>query len=183
MQLALAHPTSADAAPTLAALYDAHADRLWRLLARLGVPDAQLEDALQEVFLIAHRKLASFRGDAQLSTWLSGITLRVAKDVRRSLGRRGASEPLDANGPWEAPATAPDELTAQRQALAQVLALLDRLDDPLREVFVLVEFDGLTAPEVSRLLGVNVNTVSTRLRTARLRFNALVESLGEGVRP
>ncbi len=183
MQAALPHPTTVAAAPAFADVYDAHVDRVWRLLARLGVPEAQLEDAVQDVFIIAHRKLATFRGEAQLSSWLSGIAVRVAKDVRRALGRRGPHQSLDAADAGATTAAGPDELTAQRQALAQVLALLDQLDEPLREVFVLVELDGLSAPEVSRLLDVNVNTVSTRLRTARLRFNTLVESLGEGAEP
>lgn len=179
MQLALPRDASLSDRPSLEALYDAHVDRLWRLLQRLGVPEGQLEDAVQDVFVIAHRQLARFRGDSSVGTWLAGIAVRVAKDVRRSLARRGPHHALEPDAALDAPGPLPDELSAQREALGQVLALLAQLDEAQREIFVLVELDGLTAPEVSRLLDVNVNTVSTRLRAARQRFNALVAALPE----
>ncbi len=161
------------------ALYEAHVDGVWRLTQRLGVPESGLEDAVQEVFLIAHRRLSEFRGDSSLKTWLGGIAIRVAKEVRRSASRKGASEPLDDHPQLESPHRL-EETVSQRQALAQVLKLLDALEDEHREVFVFADLEGLSAPEIAEVTGTNLNTIYTRLRTARQRFNALVAEKGVG---
>ncbi len=175
---AVGHTLPAVARPDFETLYDAHVDALWRFLERLGVPERHLDDATQDTFLIAHRQLASFRGASSLNTWLHGIALRVAKDYRRREARKGGWQPLSPRLLDEG--RAPDESAAQRQQLTQVLKLLEQLDDAQRTAFVLVEFQGLTAPEVAEVTESNVNTVSTRLRAARLRFNELVAGLGEG---
>ncbi len=161
-------------------LYEAHVDGVWRLLQRFGVPESGLEDAVQEVFIIAHRRLAEFRGDSSLKTWLGGISVRVAKDVRRGLARKGAL--VSAHQALTPTAPQLEDTIGQRQALAQVLRLLEELDEDQREVFVLAEFEGMTTPEISEATGVNLNTLYTRLRTARQRFNALVEERGGGLR-
>jgi RNA polymerase sigma-70 factor, ECF subfamily len=170
----LVHPR-----PAFDALYEEHVDGVWRLLQRFGVPEAGLEDAVQEVFLVAHRRLADFRGDSSLKTWLGGICVRVAKDVRRSVARKGGLEPLDESMAQTGPQL--EERVGQRQALAHVLRLLEELDEDQREVFVLAEFEGMTAPEISEATGVNLNTLYTRLRTARQRFNSLVAERGGGL--
>jgi RNA polymerase sigma-70 factor, ECF subfamily len=161
------------------AVYQAHVEATWRVLQRLGVPERHLEDATQDTFIIAHRQLASFRGEASLKTWLHGIAVRVAKDYRRRETRKGGWEPL--SPALADPARSPHDAAEGRQALDVALRLLDGLDEAQRTVFVLVEFEGLTAPEVADVTGTNVNTVSTRLRAARQKFNALVEAMG-GVR-
>jgi len=156
------------------AFYDAHIDAVWRLLERLGVASAVVDDAAQDVFVIAHRRKAEFRGESTMKTWLTGIALRVAKDYRRAASRRGEHEPLDLARHLEAEGR-PDEQAIANQALKQVLRLTEQLEDNQRLVFTLVEFEGLTVPEVARLTGVKANTLSTRLRAARARFNQLVE--------
>jgi RNA polymerase sigma-70 factor (ECF subfamily) len=169
------------AAPDFEALYEEHVDGVWRLLQRFGVPEAGLEDAVQEVFLIAHRRLSDFRGESTLRTWLGGISLRVAKDARRAQGRRGGHERLEDHAHLRSEPQL-EEVAMQRQALARVLALLQGLEEAQREVFVLAELEGFTAPEIAAATQVNVNTVYTRLRSARLRFNALVGQQGEDLR-
>lgn len=166
-------------APDFDALYDAHVDGVWRLLQKFGVPDAGLEDAVQEVFIVAHRQLGGFRGDSSLKTWLGGICVRVAKDARRTIARKGGLEPLDPSMAQPGPQL--EERVGQREALAHVLKLLALLDEDQREVFVLAEFEGMTAPEIAAATGVNLNTLYTRLRTARQRFNALVAERGGGL--
>src|SRR5262245_37472326 len=69
--------------PTFAAVYAAHAPTVARWAARLGGPSADVEDITQEVFVVVSRRLAEFRGDSQLSTWLFGITAKVAANERR----------------------------------------------------------------------------------------------------
>jgi RNA polymerase sigma-70 factor (ECF subfamily) len=162
------------------AIYEEHAAGVWRLLQRLGVPESGLEDAVQEVFLIAHRRLPGFRGDSTLKTWLGGIAIRVAKDVRRSFSRKGGrEEPLKEDSrPLEVPPSMEESL-GHREELTRVLLLLEQLGEELRTIFVCAEFEGMTAPEISAATGVNLNTVYARLRTARLRFNALATQTGE----
>ena len=165
--------------PDFDSLYDGQVDGVWRMLERFGVPEAGLEDAVQEVFIIAHRRLPGFRGESSLKTWLGGICVRVAKDVRRTLSRKGGLERLDETMPQPGPQL--EERVGHRQALAHVLRLLEELDEDQREVFVLAELEGLTAPEIAEATGVNLNTLYTRLRTARQCFNALVEQRGGGL--
>src|SRR5437879_5462685 len=76
-------------------VYASTFDFAWRLLERLGVPHAQIDDAAQEVFVTVHRKLRGFQGRSSLKTWVAGIAARVASDARRAHRRRGQSVPLD----------------------------------------------------------------------------------------
>lgn len=162
------------------AFYDEHVDGVWRVLEHRGVATAVLEDAVQDVFVIAHRRLGEFRGESSLKTWVTGIALRVAKDHRQSRDRRGEHDPLEDEPQLEA-RERPDEQAMANQALRQVRALVEQLDQPQREVFLLVEFEGFTVPEVAELTGANANTLSTRLRAARARFNELVEEQPGGL--
>ena len=109
------------------ALYDANIDALWRLLERLGVPSSVIDDAAQDVFVIAYRRRAEFRGDSTLRTWLTGIALRVAKDYRRSRSRRGEYEPIEQAHHLET-GRRPDEDAIANQALNHVLSLAAQLE-------------------------------------------------------
>lgn len=77
-------PTNVSVEPSLREIYASHAAAAWRSLRRLGVHESELEDALQDVFLIVHRRLADFEGRAALRTWIYGIVLRVAKAPRHN---------------------------------------------------------------------------------------------------
>lgn len=186
----LGHPVGVEAALPLTeaparrlsfpALYDDHVDVAWRVLARLGVASANLEDAVQDVFVIAHRQLAGFRGESKPSTWVTGIAVRVAHDYRRRDGRK-PSEPLEPHSRWlldEGPT--PDELLARAQDTDTLQRMLMGLEPTQREVFVLAELEQLSAPEISELTGAPVNTVYSRLRLARARFNQLADALRRG---
>jgi len=152
----------------LGELYEAHADALLRALARWGVPDASIDDALQETFLIASRKLPEFEGRSTHLTWLFGIALRVARGVRRARKHDAitddapsASEPIDTQ-------------VEARRAAVLLDRLLERLDPDQREVFVLAELEELTAPEIAEITGAKLNTVYSRLRLARRALNDAV---------
>jgi hypothetical protein len=84
-------PTGSLNGPHFDEIYRDHFAFVWRSARRLGVDASSLDDVVQEVFVIAHRRLPSFEGRSSVSTWLFGITLRVARDHRRSRARR----PLD----------------------------------------------------------------------------------------
>ena len=86
-------PPEADAAPLdLVALYDAHAARVWRTALALGVERVDLDDAVQDVFMVLHRRADDFAGRSAVTTWIYGITRRVAADYRRR-ARRTPSSP------------------------------------------------------------------------------------------
>lgn len=163
--------TAAASGLDVAALYDAHVDFVWRMVTRMGVPAASAEDAVQEVFLTLHRRRAEFRGASSERTWLGGIAVRVARDFRRGAARHAAR--LEA---LPDPVEPVDPLTrvSDAQALAFVLELLSELDENQRTVFVCIELEEMTAAEVAEITGVSPNTVSSRLRLARKRFNELV---------
>lgn len=147
-------------------LYDTYAPFVWRTLRGFGVSSADIDDAVQEVFLIVHRRLDEFEGRSSLRTWLCGITLGVARNASRKHRRHDAAHArLSAQ---ERQTTAP----AAVEAIDLVNRVLEDLDEDKRLVFVLAELEQLTAPEIAEALKVNVNTVSSRLRLARVAFEA-----------
>jgi RNA polymerase sigma-70 factor (ECF subfamily) len=143
---------------------------VWRMLWRLGVPPASVADAAQDVFVVVHRRLGDLRGAEVARSWVYGIVVRVARDYRRSVRRKGTLPGPDPEEVPDASMPAADEQLERREAAALLDQLLDSLDDDRREVLVLVELERMTVPEISQLLGANVNTVYTRVRAARRDF-------------
>jgi RNA polymerase sigma-70 factor, ECF subfamily len=157
--------------PEFANLYHRHHGFVWRILRRLGVPPATLDDATQEVFVVVYRRRDALHVDASVRSWLFGIARRVASDVHRGHHRRqrkhDALPPLADSPPL-------DDALARSEAAEFVRAFLERLDEGHRMVFVLADIEGMTAPEISATLELNVNTVYSRLRKARLEFERAV---------
>ena len=162
---ALAPPV---AVPEFDEVYARHVAFVWRIARAFGVPEAGLEDAVQEVFVIVHRRLPEFEGRAAITTWLFEITRRVALGARRRVGN-SRTEPLA-----DEPAGAADTFAAvsRAEAAAIVSEILDTIDEDKRLVFALVELEQLSVPEVARLLDLNLNTTYSRLRLARKAFEA-----------
>jgi RNA polymerase sigma-70 factor (ECF subfamily) len=171
-----AAPVARAAAPRFEAVYRDHFAFVWRSLRALGVPAAALDDGAQEVFVVVHRRLAEFEGRSTLKSWLFGIARGVAANQRRSLRRR-AEDAVVADDQLVCQAPGPREAAERSQALGEVLALLERLDEDKRVVFALVELEGLSAPEVAELLDVKLNTVYSRLRLARAEMERALERL------
>jgi RNA polymerase sigma-70 factor (ECF subfamily) len=161
-------------APTLESIYDEHVERMWRTLRALGVDEARIDDAVQDVFLVVHRRLADFEARSSIATWLYGIARRVAAGYRR---RRDAEPRLDDAIDAAATGESPRDAAQRREAAALVLAALETLDDDKREVFALIELEQLTAPVVAEMLAIPLNTVYSRLRVARERFEAALARL------
>lgn len=166
----LAAPPEATGRPSFESVYAQNADFVWRSLARLGVPDSALPDALQEVFLVAYKRLGDFEGRSQVKTWLFGIAMRVASHAGRQ-ARRRPTEPLP-DGLVADPSEAPFEQAARSEAVRTLYALLDTLSPVQRAVFVLVELEQMSVPEAAEAVGGNLNTVTSRLRAARQNFQA-----------
>jgi RNA polymerase sigma-70 factor (ECF subfamily) len=159
---------------TVTALYEAHVDFVWRGLRRLGVPASRLDDAVQDVFLVVHRRLDSFEVRSSVKTWLFGIVLRVARDHHRSRRRneqRAATEaPPDPELLVDETSSGPLERAQQADAIRLLDELLSGMSAEKREVFLLAELEQMTAPEIGEALGVRLTTVYSRLRSARIEF-------------
>jgi RNA polymerase sigma-70 factor (ECF subfamily) len=151
-------------------IYDEHARFVWRSLRRLGVAEAHVADATQDVFVVVHRNLARFEHRSALRTWLFGIVLRVASDWRKKARRRPSEELPE--GLEDVGARSPFEEAARSEATKVLYELLDQLSAEQRAVFVLVELEQLSVPEASEVIGANLHTVTSRLKAARKKFEA-----------
>jgi len=157
--------------PEFAALYNRHHGFVWRILRRLGVDAAGLDDATQEVFVVVYRRQGDLYSDASVRSWLFGIARRVAADLHR--GRRRVERKLRALPSPSAPEPL-DEALERAEAADLVQGFLDGLDEGHRMVFMLADIEGLTAPEIATALEVKLNTVYSRLRTSRRKFERRV---------
>jgi RNA polymerase sigma-70 factor (ECF subfamily) len=152
--------------PPLAEIFREYAPFVWRGLRRLGVPESDVEDVCQEVFVVVHRKLGDFEGRSSLKTWIYGICARTASDYRRS-GRVRREVVTDAPPEQAQEGGGQDDAVALRQARATLDRILDQLDDDKRSVFVLYEIEELTMAEVAEALGCPLQTAYSRLHAAR----------------
>ena len=166
LQMTAANARAAERLADFDRLYEQHAAFVWRTLRGLGVSRDDIEDVAQEVFTTVFRKLGSFEGRSSLRTWLCGIAVGVARNHTRKRSRReGAGAPLP-----QASATPAENA----ETLDLVSKCLSELSEELRLVFILAELEQLTAPEIAEVLTINVNTVYSRLRLAREKFEESV---------
>jgi RNA polymerase sigma-70 factor (ECF subfamily) len=168
-------PAPVDAA-AFAQLFASEAPRVWRLLRRLGVLEADLEDLCQEVFLVVYQRWHEFRGDAAASTWVYGIALRKGVGHRRLKRVHAARTSLPEHAAPAVPAEQARALEdADRRRILQ--AALDKLGEPQRDVFVLYELEELPMREVAALLDVPLHTAYGRLYAAREELAAELRRL------
>lgn len=154
-------------------IYREHFSFVWRSARRLGVRDASIDDVVQEVFVIVHRRLGDFEGRSTIRTWLFGITLRVSRDHRRSTARKSPEGAVDPDT-LRATSPGPGDSIERAEAVRVLHAILDEMDDERREIFVMAELQQMTMPDIADLAGINVNTAHARLRAARQMFEAAV---------
>lgn len=153
-----------DPPPSFRDVYRRHYTFVWRSLLRLGVDEPTVDDAVQDVFIVVHRKLHAFEGRAAVRTWLFAIARRIALRYRDRARRRAQDEP-EADTPTEL--GRPDNALSCNEELQQLQTWLEELDEDKRAVFVLSEFEQMRAPEIASMLGANLNTIYARLRAAR----------------
>jgi len=148
------------------AMYDAHVDRVFRLVYRMAGDMDRAQDYTQETFIRAFSRLATFRGDAALSTWLGSIAISVTLNGLRKVRRRNDREvALDDVVPvGRTPREAEPDLKVR---LAQAI---DNLPDGYRVVFVMHDVEGYTHEEIANSLGVHTGTSKAQLFRARARL-------------
>jgi RNA polymerase sigma-70 factor, ECF subfamily len=166
-------PRAGDVPPLeVGELYRQHGAQVAGWAARLMGPGTDVEDVVQEVFLVVQRQLSTFRGEARVTTWLYEITFRVAHSWRRRRRLRSwlgldQAEPSDALvSDWANPL---QELEV-RQATQTVYAVLDRLRERDRTILVMFEIERLSGEEIAALERTSLNNVWSRIHRARARF-------------
>ena len=165
----------------LAGIIEAHFEVLWRLLRRLGVPESDVDDAVQEVIWVLARKLDQVNVGSERAFVLSAAC-RVASTLRRGLRRRRESYDVELES-FVDPQSDPESLAEQGRARAMLEQVLLRMPLELRSVFVLYELERFTLVEIAATLELAQGTVASRLRRARALFESEVAALETRLRP
>ena len=150
-------------------LYESYAVMVERWVRRLAGPNAEVEDLIHDVFVVALRRRGEFRGDAKVSTWLFRITHFVVRKRRFRQKLRGLLDVLHhAQARTMAPPSpTPLELVERHQQHVRLYAALDKLPDKYRTPIILCDIEGASAEEAGRLLGLSANAVWVRVHRGR----------------
>jgi RNA polymerase sigma-70 factor, ECF subfamily len=155
---------------TFEQVYEAHFAFVFRNAKRLGVADANVDDVVQEVFVVLYRRLDDYDGRTSMQAWIYGMLCNVVREYRRARRRREsrlcAFDPEAASAPASSD-PGPVEVVEQQEAARFLFRLLDTLDDDKREILVLAELEQMNVSEISQALRVNANTLYSRLKAAR----------------
>lgn len=154
-------------------MFRAHHELIWRTLRRLGLEPEAAADATQQAFLIAAERLNDIREGSERA-FLFGTALRLAKTAFRTMRRFQLEDDMDVRPD---PGLRAEQLAEVRRARDLADRILSRLEPDLFTVFVLFELEGMSAPEIARLIDIPVGTVASRLRRAREAFRAEVAAL------
>lgn len=166
--------TLSAAVPPFQTVYSKYFDFVWATARRLGVDSAAIDDVVQEIFIAVHGSISTLQRPEALKSWVYSVARRTVSNHHRAVRARGGKGSTVVDDELESNQPTPFEVT-QKNADLQLLAnLLAELDEPKREVFALVELEEMTVPEVAEALEIPVNTAYSRLRAARLAFEAAV---------
>ena len=159
------------------ALYDAHVERIYRLMHRMAGDGDLAADLTQETFIRAFDRLEQFRGDPSLATWLHTIAVSVALNGMRKVKRIHArTETIEETVPASEPRGFPSDLRAK------LYAAVDALSEKLRPVFLMHDVEGYTHEEIATSLGIPVGTSKARLFDARAKLRlALAAFAGDHI--
>jgi RNA polymerase sigma-70 factor (ECF subfamily) len=157
--------------PNVSSVHEKYADFVWDALRRLGVGEADRDDLRQDVFIIVHERLPTFRREEPLPPWLFGICRNVASVHRRRayVRRETPCEQMPEIGA-ECETQSPEEVARRREAERTLAAILDGLDLDKRAVLIMFEIHEMSLREIAAALGVPAGTVSSRLYAARRAF-------------
>jgi len=178
--LSVARPVERIASRSIEEVFREGSSFVWRVLRHHGVPDRDLEDACQEVFVVVQRKQADLDASrGAISTWLYAIAWRVASAYRRSAGRRREVLGLDEEGAEPSAGPSPESALASSRQRSLLIALLEELDDDKRSVVILYDIEEMPMREVADALGCPLQTAYTRLHAGR---KLLREALARGTK-
>jgi RNA polymerase sigma-70 factor (ECF subfamily) len=162
----------------LAEIYRRYVQLVGRWAARLGGPQVEAEDVVQDVFLSVRAALPQFRGQASLTTWLYRITENAVSRRRRRLRWRrwlkGSAE--DVAGGMTSPRPSPAEDLESREAATRLYRALDQMKERPRNLLILFEMEELSGEEIAQLTGTKTATVWVQLHRARAELIALLEA-------
>ncbi|MEV1167489.1 RNA polymerase sigma factor SigM [Nonomuraea sp. NPDC049784] len=152
-----------------------HRDRMWAVALRtLGDPD-EAADAVQDAFVSAYRKAATFRGEAAVTTWLHRIVVNACLDrMRRKSVRPVADDELIEAAERESPL--PDQ-TLEREVSMEVSAALKLLPSDQRAALVLVDMMGYSVEDAAQVLQVPSGTVKSRCARGRAKLAPILSHL------
>ena len=165
----------------LRAMMTTHFNFIWRSLKRLGVPQGDVDDCAQQVFLVASRKLAVIAEGSE-QAFLFGTALNVAAEARRTAARRKDTPAGDSLEAFD-PGPQPDEIADRKRVRALLDKVLEAMPMDLRVSFVLFELEEMPLHKIAELLSIPAGTVASRLRRARTEFQRLVARMNASGNP
>ena len=165
------------------ALFRQHAPFVARFLFRLGVRPDEIEDAVQEVFLVAHRQGGYRPGPAKPTSYLANLAVHAASEHRRRQRARTAREADEVVEGLPSGRSNPVQILETHESLRRLQSALDRLDPDLRTTLVLVELEGESCASIATAMGIPVGTVYWRLHQARKKFQRALETIETAVQP
>jgi RNA polymerase sigma-70 factor (ECF subfamily) len=142
---------------------------IWRVLRRLGVAPEDVDDAAQQVFMVAARRMEDIDAGSERA-FLFGSALRIATGARRGRASRLASDDTALEVQVD-PGPSPEQITERKRALQVLDEVLDAMPFELRTVFVLFELEGMSMQDIAQALELPRGTVASRLRRAREEFH------------
>jgi RNA polymerase sigma-70 factor (ECF subfamily) len=183
LPLSVARPQAQAPQLDVVSIHALHAEFVWLTLQRLGVPESDVEDLLQEVFVVVHRRLASFDGSSRMTTWLFGICMRIVAGYRRRAFRRRERSVEQVPDQATSESESPERAMLDREARERLRAVLDLMDLEKRAIFVMFELDELSCDAIAEMLSIPTGTVYSRLHAARKAFQQALERVRAGGRP
>ncbi|HZI41952.1 MAG TPA: sigma-70 family RNA polymerase sigma factor [Gemmatimonadaceae bacterium] len=150
------------------ALYDAHVDRIYRLVYRMAGDGDLAEDFTQDTFIRAFERLNQFRGDSSLATWLHSIAVSVTLNGMRKVKRIG----LRTTDLEETPLLASEARDLPPDLRTRLFQAIDALSEKLRPVYIMHDIEGYTHEEIGESLGIPIGTSKARLFDARAKLRA-----------
>lgn len=158
--------------PSFKELHREYLNFVWSTVRRFGTAPSEMEDVIQEVFMVIHSRLHTLQKPESLRSWIYGVVRRVASSHRRTVR---SNEPVHPGASLFREALSleptPFEQTERSNAVRLLMSLLETLDEQKRELFALVEIEELSVPEAAEILDVPLNTAYSRLRSARHQFD------------
>jgi RNA polymerase sigma-70 factor, ECF subfamily len=149
----------------------AHFASVWRFLRRIGFEEDVVDDAAQDLFFVALRRIDEAQPGRERA-FLMGAAFRIASNLRRKAAREVPTEGLETDDTLEDDAPTPETRFDEERARALLYRLLAELEESLRVVFVMYELEGLTMQEIADVIEIPAGTVASRLRRAREDFDA-----------